>query len=433
MDNALIAGLLVFALFAILGSGVWIGLALTGVGWISMALFTARPAGDAMSLTIWGSSSSWTLTALPLFVWMGEILFRTRLSQDMFSGLAPWMNRLPGRLLHTNVLGCTIFAAVSGSSAATCATVGKMTLPELRRRGYPDSIVIGTLAGAGTLGLLIPPSLIMIVYGVSADVSITRLFAAGVMPGLLVAGLMMGYIGVWALFNRKNVPQAESGMSFQRKLAASASLIPVVLLILGVLGSIYSGLATATEAAGVGVVGSLILSAVQGSLNRDSFMAALMGATRLFCMIALILAGAAFLTLSMGYLGLPRQLAEWIGSLGLSPLALLASLMLFYIALGCFLDGISLIVLTMGVVLPIIQVAGIDPLWFGIFVVLVVEMAQITPPVGFNLFVLQGMTGKSLLWIARAALPMFLLLVLAVFLIYWFPGIVTWLPNKVMG
>jgi len=433
MDNALIAGLLVFALFAILGSGVWIGLALTGVGWISMALFTARPAGDAMSLTIWGSSSSWTLTALPLFVWMGEILFRTRLSQDMFSGLAPWMNRLPGRLLHTNVLGCTIFAAVSGSSAATCATVGKMTLPELRLRGYPDSIVIGTLAGAGTLGLLIPPSLIMIVYGVSADVSITRLFAAGVMPGLLVAGLMMGYIGVWALLNRKDVPQAESGMSFQRKLAASASLIPVVLLILGVLGSIYSGLATATEAAGVGVVGSLILSAVQGSLNRDSFMAALMGATRLFCMIALILAGAAFLTLSMGYLGLPRQLAEWIGSLGLSPLALLASLMLFYIALGCFLDGISLIVLTMGVVLPIIQVAGIDPLWFGIFVVLVVEMAQITPPVGFNLFVLQGMTGKSLLWIARAAVPMFLLLMLAVFLIYWFPGIVTWLPSKVMG
>ena len=433
MDNALIAGLLVFALFAILGSGVWIGLALAGVGWISMALFTARPAGDAMSLTIWGSSSSWTLTALPLFVWMGEILFRTRLSQDMFSGLAPWMNRLPGRLLHTNVLGCTIFAAVSGSSAATCATVGKMTLPELRRRGYPDSIVIGSLAGAGTLGLLIPPSLIMIVYGVSADVSITRLFAAGVLPGLLVAGLMMGYIAVWALCNPKSVPQAEVGMSLRAKLAASASLIPVVLLILGVLGSIYSGLATATEAAGVGVVGSLILSAVQGSLSRESFMAALMGATRLFCMIALILAGAAFLTLSMGYLGLPRQLAEWIGSLGLSPLALLASLMLFYIALGCFLDGISLIVLTMGVVLPIIQVAGIDPLWFGIFVVLVVEMAQITPPVGFNLFVLQGMTGKSLLWIARAALPMFLLLVLAVLLIYWFPGIVTWLPNKVLG
>ena len=433
MDNALIAGLLVFALFAILGSGVWIGLALTGVGWISMALFTARPAGDAMSLTIWGSSSSWTLTALPLFVWMGEILFRTRLSQDMFSGLAPWMNRLPGRLLHTNVLGCTIFAAVSGSSAATCATVGKMTLPELRRRGYPDSIVIGTLAGAGTLGLLIPPSLIMIVYGVSADVSITRLFAAGVMPGLLVAGLMMGYIGVWALFNRKNVPQAEAGMSFKRKLAASGSLIPVVLLILGVLGSIYSGLATATEAAGVGVVGSLILSAVQGSLSRDSFMAALMGATRLFCMIALILAGAAFLTLSMGYLGLPRQLAEWIGSLGLSPLALLASLMLFYIALGCFLDGISLIVLTMGVVLPIIQVAGIDPLWFGIFVVLVVEMAQITPPVGFNLFVLQGMTKKEITWLAKHSMPRFFLMVGAVLLIYFFPGIITWLPQHMAG
>ncbi len=433
MDNALIATALVVSLLAILGSGVWIGLALAGVAWVSMAAFSARPAGDAMAVTIWGSSSSWTLTALPLFVWMGEILFRTRLSQDMFKGLAPWMNRLPGRLLHVNVLGCTIFAAVSGSSAATCATVGKMTLPELRGRGYPDAIVIGSLAGAGTLGLLIPPSLIMIVYGVAADVSITRLFAAGVVPGLLVAGLMMGYIAIWAALNRDRVPQADAGMSLAQKLAASRSLIPVVLLIMGVLGSIYSGIATATEAAGVGVVGSLALSAAQGSLSRESFFASLAGATRLFCMIALILAGAAFLTLSMGYLGLPRQLAEWIGSLGLSPLMLLMALMVFYMVLGCFLDGISLIVLTMGVVLPIVQVAGIDPLWFGIFVVLVVEMAQITPPVGFNLFVLQGMTGQSLPWIARAAFPMFLLLVLAVLLIYWFPGLVTWLPNRLMG
>ena len=433
MNDLLIASVLVLSLLAILASGVWIGLALAGVAWVSMSLLGSRPAGDAMAVTIWGSSSGWTLTALPLFVWMGEILFRTRLSQDMFSGLAPWMNRLPGRLLHVNVIGCTIFAAVSGSSAATCATIGKMTLPELRGRGYPDSIVIGTLAGAGTLGLLVPPSLIMIVYGVSADVSISRLFAAGVLPGILVAGLMMAYIGIWALFHRKQVPLADRTLSLRQKLAASRSLIPVVLLIAGVLGSIYSGLATATEAAAIGVVGSLILSAVQGSLSRESFFSSLMGATRLFCMIALILAGAAFLTLSMGYLGLPRHLAEWIGGLGLSPLMLLVALMVFYMVLGCFLDGISIIVLTMGVVLPIVQLAQIDLVWFGIFVVLVVEMAQITPPVGFNLFVLQGMTGKSLPYIARAAFPMFLMLCLAVLLLYQFPAIVTWLPDRLMG
>ncbi|MFN3296264.1 TRAP transporter large permease [Caldimonas sp.] len=433
MDDILITTLLVLSLFALLGSGVWIGLTLTGVAWIGMQLFSPRPAGDAMALTIWGSASSWTLTALPLFVWMGEILFRTRLSEDMFNGLAPWMNRLPGRLLHTNILGCTIFAAVSGSSAATCATVGKMALPELKRRGYPDGIVVGSLAGAGTLGLLIPPSLIMIVYGVTADVSIARLFAAGVFPGLLVAGLLMVYVMVWAALHREQIPAADPGLSLLDKLRASRNLIPVVLLILAVLGSIYTGIATATEAAALGVVGALVLSAAQGSLTWRTFCDSLMGATRLYCMIALILAGAAFLTLSMGYIGLPRHLAEWIGSLGLSPLALLVALMVFYILLGCFLDGISMIVLTMGVVLPIVQGAGIDLLWFGVFLVIVVEMAQITPPVGFNLFVLQGMTGRELPWIARQAAPMFVLMIVALGLIYLVPEIVTWLPQQVMG
>ena len=383
-----------------------------------------------MAVTIWGSSSSWTLTALPLFVWMGEILFRTRISQDMFKGLAPWIQYLPGRLLHTNVIGCTIFAAVSGSSAATCATIGKMTLPELKRRGYPDDIVIGTLAGSGTLGLLIPPSIIMIVYGVTADVSISQLFIAGVLPGLLLASLFSGYIIFWALRNPTLVPPRDPAMSFTEKLRASSSLIPVVLLIIGVLGSIYAGIATATEAAGVGVIGSFILSIAQGSLNWTTFKESLMGATRLYCMIALILAGASFLTLAMGYIGLPRHLAEWIGSLGLSQLQLILALMVFYIILGCFLDGISMVVLTMGVILPTVVKAGIDPLWFGIFIVLVVEMAQITPPVGFNLFVLQGMTGRQLTYIAKVTMPMFLLMIVAVMLVYFFPGIVTWLPRQ---
>jgi tripartite ATP-independent transporter DctM subunit len=430
MNEVTVTALLVVALFALLGSGVWIGLALSGVAWIAMELFSSRPAGDAMAVTIWGSASSWTLTALPLFVWMGEILFRTRLSADMFQGLAPWMNRLPGRLLHTNIIGCAIFAAVSGSSAATCATIGKMTLPELARRGYPDGIVVGTLAGAGTLGLLIPPSIIMIVYGVSADVSIAQLFVAGVVPGILLALLFMGYVVGWALLNPASVPPAEGSMSLREKLWASRSLIPVVLLITAVLGAIYAGIATATEAAAIGVVGALLLSALQGSLDRRTFVESLLGATRLYCMIALILAGAAFLTLAMGYIGLPRHLAEWIASLGLSRFQLIVALALFYILLGCFLDGISMVVLTMGVILPTVQAAGIDLLWFGVFVVLVVEMAQITPPVGFNLFVLQGMAGRQLPWIARQALPMFALMVAAVLLIYAVPDLVTWLPRQ---
>ena len=428
--DLLVTAALIALLFFLLGSGLWIGISLLGVAWIGMELFTSRPVGDAMAVTVWGSLSSWTLTALPLFVWMGEILFRTKLSEDMFKGLAPWLSRIPGRLLHTNIIGCTIFAAVSGSSAATCATIGKMTLPELLRRGYPEAMTIGTLAGAGTLGLLIPPSIIMIVYGVSADVSITRLFIAGVIPGLLLAGLFMGYTIVWALMNPEKIPPPDAHMTLREKLHASRHLIPVVALIALVLGSIYVGIATATEAAALGVVGALALSWVQGSMSARVFAVSLMGATRLYCMIALILAGASFLTLAMGYIGLPRKLAEFITGMGLTQLWLLFWLMVFYIILGCFLDGISMVVLTMGVILPTIVKAGIDLVWFGIFIVLVVEMAQITPPVGFNLFVLQGMTKKEITWIARASLPLFFLMVVAVALIYFFPGIVTWLPAR---
>jgi C4-dicarboxylate transporter, DctM subunit len=425
-----VTALLIAALFLILATGTWIGLTLIGVAWIGMSLFTARPVGDAMAVTVWGALSSWTLTALPLFVWMGEILFRTKLSEDMFRGLAPWLNKIPGRLLHTNIIGCTIFAAVSGSSAATCATIGKMTLPELKRRGYPEEMTIGTLAGAGTLGLLIPPSIIMIVYGVAAEVSITKLFIAGVIPGLLLAALFMGYTIAWALLNPDKVPAPDPATTWGQKLFASRHLIPVVLLIMAVLGSIYVGIATATEAAALGVVGALVTAAAQRTLSWAAFRDSLLGATRLYCMIALILAGAQFLTLAMGYIGLPRQLAEWIASLGLTPFGLLASLMVFYIVLGCFLDGISMVLLTMAVLVPTITKAGIDLLWFGIFVVLVVEMAQITPPVGFNLFVLQGMTRRQITWIARVSLPLFLLMVAAVASIYFFPGLVTWLPAR---
>ena len=428
MEVILALGLIV-ALLIVLGSGLWIGLSLLGVAMFAMQLFTSRPVGDSMMLTIWGSTSSWTLTALPLFLWMGEILFRSRLSSDMFKGLAPWLNRLPGRLLHTNVIGCTIFAAVSGSSAATCATIGKITLPELKRRGYPDDIAIGTLAGAGTLGLLIPPSIIMIVYGVAANVSIAKLFIAGVIPGLMLATLFMGYIIVWALFNKDKVPPPEAGTTFAQKIYESRHLIPVVSLIALVLGSIYSGLATATEAAAFGVAGSLVLAAIERSLTWSLFKEGLVAACRVYCMIGLILAGAAFLTLSMGFMGLPRHLAEFIGSLNLSPFVLILMLTGFFIVLGCFLDGISMVVLTMAVLLPTVQKAGFDLIWFGIFIVLVVEMAQITPPVGFNLFVLQNLTGREITYLARTAMPLFFLMLVAVLATYFVQDIVLWLPN----
>jgi len=421
---------LILALFAVLGSGLWIGLSLLAVALVGMELFTSRPVGDSMMLTIWSHTSSWTLTALPLFLWMGEILFRSKLSSDMFKGLAPWLERLPGRLLHVNVVGCTIFAAISGSSAATCATIGKMTLPELKKRGYPENISVGTLAGAGTLGLLIPPSIIMIVYGVAANVSISKLFLAGVIPGLLLAALFMGYIAVWALLNKEKIPAPDARMSLGQMIHASRHLIPVVALIVLVLGGIYSGIATATEAAALGVAGALVLAKIEGSLNWSKFKEGLVAACRVYCMIGLILAGAAFLTLAMGFIGLPRHLAEFIGSLQLSPFALMLLLIVFFIALGCFLDGISMVVLTIAVLLPTVEAAGFDLVWFGIFIVLVVEMAQITPPVGFNLFVIQGLTRREIMWIARTAFPLFVLMIFAVIATYFMPDIVLWLPNR---
>ncbi|MEM6617998.1 MAG: TRAP transporter large permease subunit [Pseudomonadota bacterium] len=419
-----------FVLFVLLGSSVWIGLALMGVAWVGMELFTTRPAGDAMITTIWTGASSWTLTALPLFIWMGEILYRTRLSQDMFRGLAPWMRPLPGGLLHTNIAGCTLFAAVSGSSAATLTTVGKMSIPELRARGYPEYMIIGTLAGAATLGLMIPPSLTLIVYGVSINESITKLFMAGIIPGLVLAGLFMAYIVAWHLLRPSERPAREASIPFAEMLSESRFLIPVLLLVLAVIGSIYAGLATATEAAAVGVIGALTLAAAQGSLTWATFSASLMGATRTSAMIALILMGAAFLSLSMGFTGLPRALAAWIDEMGLSPITLIAALTVFYIILGMFLDGISSVVLTMAIVEPMVRQAGIDMIWFGIFVVVVVEMAQVTPPIGFNLFVLQGMTRHEIGYISKVSLPMVGLMLLMVVILVAVPDLATWLPEN---
>ena len=430
MEEFYLVAAFLFVLFLLLGTGVWVGLALFGVAFLGLEMFTSRPAGDAMLTRIWTGSSSWTLTALPMFIWMGEILFRSRLSEDMFRGLSPWMQRLPGGLVHVNIVGCTLFAAVSGSSAATLTTVGKMSIPELRKRGYPEYMVIGTLTGAATLGLMIPPSLTLIVYGVAVEQSITRLFVAGILPGIVLAALFMAYVAGWSFLRPSEVPKITERMSFAEKMRESRFLIPVILLILTVIGSMYLGFATATEAAAIGVIGALALAAAQGSLTRQTFVSSLLGATRTSAMIALILMGAVALTLSMGFTGLPRALAEFIESLGLSKFSLLVALMLFYILLGMFLDGISSVVLTMAIVQPMVVNAGIDLIWFGIFIVIVVEMAQITPPIGFNLFVMQGLTNHQMGYIATTALPLFLIMVLMTFLIIAFPELATYLPDN---
>ncbi len=430
MEEIYLTSIFIFALFLLLGTGVWVGLALFGVAFVGLALFTSRPAGDVMATVIWSGSSSWTLTALPLFIWMGEILYRTRLSEDMFRGLAPWMARLPGGLVHTNIVGCTIFAAVSGSSAATLTTVGKMSIPELRKRGYPEHMIIGTLTGAATLGLMIPPSLTLIVYGVTVNESISKLFLAGVFPGLTLALLFMGYVAWWSFVKPDQVPHIAEKMPFMAKVRESRFLLPVIALISVVIGSMYLGIATATEAAAFGVIGSLLLALFQRSLNSSTFLESLIGATRTSAMIMFILAGAAALSLAMGFTGLPRALAHWIDTLELSPFVLLLALMVFYIILGCFLDGISSVVLTMAIVEPMIRQAGIDIIWFGIFIVVVVEMAQITPPIGFNLFVMQGMTHHGMGYIAKTALPMFLIMVVMVFILIFFPELVTYLPEN---
>ena len=415
-----------------LGSGIWVALSMIGVSAIGMMLFTSRPVGDAMATTIWGTASSWTLTALPLFVWMGEILFRTKLSENLFKGLSPWMQKLPGGLIHVNVVGCALFAAISGSSAATVATVGKMSIPELRKRNYPEKILLGSLAGSGTLGLLIPPSIILIIYGVAVQESIAKLFIAGIIPGIMIALIFMSYVIIWSLINKKEMPKILEEYSFLEKIKRSKQLLPVILLISAVIGSIYTGVATATEAASLGVVGALILSYFQKSLTLETFKSSLLGATKTSCMIAFILAGSTFLSLAMGFTGLPRNLAIWIEGMELSPYVLILVLMIFYIILGMFLDGISAVVLTMAIIEPMIRQAGFDMIWFGIFLVIVVEMAQITPPVGFNLFVLQGMANKDMGYIARSAFPLFLLMVLAVIIVVIFPEIALWMPEQMV-
>jgi tripartite ATP-independent transporter DctM subunit len=433
MSTLQVSVILIALLFALLAGGLWIAMAMSVVGWFGLQFFTGSPPEASLFQSFWGATASWTVAALPLFVWMGEILFRTRLSKDMFEGLAPFLGWLPGRLMHVNIIGCGIFAAVSGSSAATCATIGKVALPELRKRGYDERMSLGSLCGAGTLGLLIPPSIIMIVYAVAAEVSILKMFIAGVLPGILLIALFSGCIVVWALLHPEKTPGRLEAMTWRERIYRARNLIPCVLLIVFVMASMFTGYATATEAAAVGVLGSLVIAWWTGTLTWASFRDSLMGATRLSCMILFILAGAAFMSSCMAFTGVPGALAEWVASLHMHRYGLLAVLTLIYVILGMVIDGISMIVLTMTIVLPMVQAAGIDLIWFGIFIVILVEIAQVTPPVGFNLFVLQTMSGRDIHYVARASVPFFFMMLAALAIVIAFPGIATWLPDALIG
>ena len=428
-------------MFLLLLSGLWIGFSLMGAGVMGMLLFKLNlpptisvwdKIGGLLANSVWNSTNSWSLTALPLFILMGEILYRTQISTRLLNGLQPWLAGIPGRLLHINVVACSLFAAVSGSSAATTATVGKITLDELSKRGYDRSIAIGSLAGAGTLGFLIPPSLIMIIYGILSDTSIGKLFIAGVVPGLLLASAYAAYIMVRAMIDPSIMPKEEESHTFKEKIAASRELFPVLLLIVVVLGGIYMGITTPTEAAAIGVVGALALAVWFKNLTVENFREAVLSAVKTTSMISFIIVGAAFLSQVVGFVGIARALSLYITGLGLSPYVLIFVIAIMYLFLGMILDGISIVVMTLPIVLPIVVAAGFHPLWFGIFLVFMVELSQITPPVGFSIFVIEGISGEKVGDILKATFPFFVIMILMVIAITAFPDIVFYLPNQMV-
>ena len=413
-----------------LGGGLWVGFALMALGILALELFRNMRIESFLAGDLWGTATAPELVTLPLFILMGEILFHTRLSQNLFSGLAPFVRRLPGGLLHINVLGCTLFAAVSGSSAATTATVGRITLRELDERGYSRKLALGSLAGSGTIGFLIPPSIPLIVYGVLAETSILDLFIAGIIPGLMLATAYVAWIIFASTFGSAASPAREPATTITQKGWALLQLLPITLLIGFVIGSMYGGYASVTEAAAMGVLGALILTLWERELTPTMLRAAFLGTIRTCSLIGLILAGALFLSKAMARLAIPTEVAVAIDALNLSPYALILMLTLFYLFLGCFLDGLSTIVMTLPVTLPLVMAAGFDPVWFGIFLVITIEMAQVTPPVGFNLFVIRNLTGESIGRIAMAAAPFCALMVCVVIILTIWPGIVTWLPSQ---
>ena len=429
MDLGPVAATIIGLLILFMGGSIWIGISLFIVGIGGFFFFSDVSFGSILANIAWNNTNGSAMMALPFFIWMGEILFRSRISENLFRGLSPWMDAIPGRLVHVNVLACTFFAAVSGSSAATTATVGKITVPELQKRGYDYALSIGSLAGAGTLGFMIPPSMVMLVYGIIGDVSIGKLFIAGFIPGFMIALLFSAYIFVRCLISPELAPRGDENHTWKDRMRAIPAIAPVVILILGVLGSIYRGWATPTEAGAVGVVGALFFAALSRSLTWEVFKTSLINAVKTSCMIMLIVMGAAYLSNAIGFLGITRALTQYVTAMDLSPYTLIFILTILYLILGCLIDGFSMIVMTAPLVLPLIEAAHFDTVWFGIYLVVMIELAQITPPVGFNLFVISGLNNDDLVKIAKAALPFFWLMLLATVLLTVFPQIALFLPG----
>lgn len=432
MSSTVVVPLLL--LLVLLGSSVWVALALMGVGIVSLELFRSMPVDKLLAQAVWNGLSSPELLALPLFILMAELMMRSRFVDGVFGALEPWLRNTPGGLLHTNIVGCALFALVSGSSAATTSAIGRITIDELRNRGYDERLTIGTLAGAGTLGFLIPPSIVMIIYGVLSQTSVLKLFAAGLLPGLLLTICFMGYVAMLSVIRPEIVGRKDSidrEALWKARRAHLPQLLPFLLLIFAILGSIYGGLASPTEAAAFAVVMTIAIMAIEKTLSFRALWDAALGTSRIVSMLGLIIAAASFLSVSMGFLGMPKAISAFVSSLDLAPLTLIALLIVIYVVLGSFLEGMSIVVMTIPIVLPLVEAAGYDSLWFGVFLILMVELAQISPPVGMNLFVLQGLTKKPLTEVTRAALPFFLIMMAYVVLLAIFPEIVTFIPNLI--
>ncbi len=433
MESAFVTSLLIVAsLLLLLASGVWIFASMLVIsigGLFILNDYSFLRIGALMTSVQWRAMTSFELAALPLFVLMGEILFRTRLSEQIFLGLAPWLGWLPGRLLHVVIVACGAFGAVCGSSTATCATISKIALPELKRRGYDEGLSIGALCAGGTLGILIPPSVIMVIYAVAAEVSLIKLFIAGILPGIALMLLFSGFIVVWSLLNPSKVPDGSIDMPFSERFRALAHLGPVIALMTFIFGALFAGWVTATECAAWGVLGAILVAIHSGTFNWASFKESVRAAVRTSVMIIILVAAAGVMSSFMAVAGIPKAVAGAIGALQLAPLALIALLVVVYTVLGMFLDGVSMVLLTLPVALPMVTGAGFDPIWFGVFLVVVIEMGAISPPVGFNLFVLQNMTGRNVFTLGWMSLPFFLLMILLIAIIAVWPQLVMVLPG----
>ena len=413
-------------------SGAVLGAALGLTGFAILEIFGGGVTRLGVQ-AVFNVLAEFTLTAIPLFILLGDVLVASGLASGIYKAMSPLFGRLRGGLLHTNIAVCTVFGAVSGSSMSVSAAVGSVAYPELSQRGYDRRLVVGSLAGGGTLGLLIPPSLSLLIYGALTDTSIGKLFLAGVLPGLMMAALFMVYIEITVRRQPSLAPQ-EPRMPWGETLRATMAVWPILVLILAVLGSLFAGIATPTESAAVGVAAAVLLGFTMGDMTWPKLAKTFLSSASTFAVIALVFMGAVILAQSISLMQLPQKMLETISGVGMSPLVLLVVIVFIYLLLGMIFDGLSMMVMTLPVVFPLMTGLGFDAIWLGVVITMMVEIGMLTPPVGMNLFVLVGITqGKvTLAEAAMGALPFWILLMVGVALLTAIPGIATWLPSVAM-